>query len=177
MHAIILCYDACAPVVNFCICVQGEGGGASKNLKKGDGDGGSSSRASAVASAIDKVLKEGNWHTEGSPYIGRKAIVDDGDGQSSENVGEIIGWIPADESKFVDDEDNPIVDDQGNPVAFYKVFTWNDGKWYWHDLEEHEVETAVKKVRMRLCCVLVLLWCTYAYVLFDQAKLIGGHRL
>jgi hypothetical protein len=172
----MLCYDACAPVVNFCICGQGKGVGSSKKRKKGDGDGVSSSRASAVASAIDVALKEGNWHTKGSSYIGRGALqtllLDNG--QSSEFCGQIIGWRSADESDFVDD--------QGNPAALWRVmFEFEDMIFTSEDFEEYEINAAVKKVRMRLCCVLVLLWCTHAYVLFDQAedqaKLIGGHGL
>jgi hypothetical protein len=164
VHAIMLCYDACAPVVNFCICGQGKGGGASKKRKKGDGDGGSSSRAdmqhgkskagkcnasAEVDVAEQSAEEEFEWRTEGSAYLGRKFARKKVDADGIEHIvqGKITGWVSADDYS----------DDEGSLVALWR-FEPFDQKYKEEAFKLHEVEAMHAKVRMRLCFVFLLMW-------------------
>lgn len=76
------------------------------------------------------------WQTEGSGYIGRGVIreVTENDGRVYDGEGRVTGWLPANESDFMDEH--------GCPAALWLV-DFEDDDLGSEELEEHEIKEAL----------------------------------
>ena len=125
--------------------VKGEGkGGASGGwqpvtLVDAQADDAAEDSGEEAGGGVHAEDDDDEWHTSGNDYIGKRVQVlirDARSGAEFKEAGRVFGWLPAEEADFKSEE-------TGELAALWRV-KFDDGNVTSQDLEEHEVQAAMR---------------------------------